>query len=109
MTLSDDELTLYAIREAQLILADHIQPGSHNCAKTINDLLSVLDSQRCRGSRHRHTGRLNDKAAPPVRVTRLDRSAGALTTGTCWLSGLKRQLQPTPSGMSANALGHPAV
>jgi hypothetical protein len=43
MTLSDEELVLFAIREAQLILADYIQPGSLDCAKTINDLLSVLD------------------------------------------------------------------
>jgi hypothetical protein len=43
MNLSDDELVLYAIREAQLILADHIQPGQRDCAKTINDLLSMLD------------------------------------------------------------------
>jgi hypothetical protein len=43
MNLSDDELVLYAIREAQLILADYIQPGQHDSAKTINELLSVLD------------------------------------------------------------------
>ena len=43
MTLCDEELTLYAIREAQLILADYIHPGARNAEKTINDLLSVLD------------------------------------------------------------------
>lgn len=43
MNLSDEELTLYAIREAQLILADHIQPGPRDAEKTINQLLDVLD------------------------------------------------------------------
>jgi len=43
MTLPDEEVLLYAIREAQLILADYIQPGPRDCAKTINELLSVLD------------------------------------------------------------------
>jgi hypothetical protein len=43
MKLSDDELVIYAIREAQLILADYIQPGQRDSAKTINELLSVLD------------------------------------------------------------------
>jgi hypothetical protein len=28
---------------AQLILAEHIQPGQGYCAKTINELLTVLD------------------------------------------------------------------
>jgi hypothetical protein len=43
MTLSDEELTLYAIREAQLILADYIHPGPRDADKTIDALLSVLD------------------------------------------------------------------
>jgi hypothetical protein len=43
MTLSDEELTLHAIREAQLILADYIHPGPRDAEKTLNDLLSVLD------------------------------------------------------------------
>lgn len=43
MTLSDEELTVYAIREAQLILADYIEPGTRNAEKTIQDLLDVLD------------------------------------------------------------------
>jgi len=43
MNLSDDELVVYAIREAQLILADYIQPGAQDAEKTIRDLLSVLD------------------------------------------------------------------
>jgi hypothetical protein len=36
-------LTLSAIREAQLILAEYVQPGPRDAEKTINDLLSVLD------------------------------------------------------------------
>lgn len=43
MTLSDEELTLYAIREAQLILADQIHPGPRDAETTLNDPLSVLD------------------------------------------------------------------
>ncbi|MDB5616116.1 hypothetical protein [Tardiphaga sp.] len=43
MTLSDEELALMALREAQLILADYIQPGPRDPAKTINELLAVLD------------------------------------------------------------------
>jgi hypothetical protein len=43
MTLSDEVLTLMAIREAQLILADYIHPGPRDAEKTLNDLLSVLD------------------------------------------------------------------
>ena len=43
MNLSDEELTLYAIREAQLILADYVQPGSTDADKTVQQLLEVLD------------------------------------------------------------------
>ena len=43
MTLSDEELTLYAIREEQLILADYIQLRPRDSEKTIDALLSVLD------------------------------------------------------------------
>jgi urease gamma subunit len=43
MTLSDQELTLFALREAQLILADHVQPGARDGEKTIQQLLEVLD------------------------------------------------------------------
>lgn len=43
MNLTDAELTLTAIREAQLILADYIHPGLRDAEKTLNDLLSVLD------------------------------------------------------------------
>jgi hypothetical protein len=43
MNLSDEELTLMALREAQLILAEHVLPGPRDSEKTINALLSVLD------------------------------------------------------------------
>lgn len=43
MTLSDEELTLMAIREAQLISADYIHSGPRDAEKTIDALLSVLD------------------------------------------------------------------
>jgi hypothetical protein len=44
MNLSDEELTVYAIREAQLILADYVQPGPTDAEKTVQELLEVLDS-----------------------------------------------------------------
>ena len=43
MNLSDEELTLMALREAQLILADYVQPGPRDSEKTIQQLLEVLD------------------------------------------------------------------
>jgi hypothetical protein len=43
MTLSDQELTLFALREAQLILGDHVHPGPRDSDKTIQQLLEVLD------------------------------------------------------------------
>ena len=43
MNLTDEELTLHAIREAQLILADYIQPGSRDAEKTMQQLIDVLD------------------------------------------------------------------
>jgi hypothetical protein len=36
-------LTLFALREAQLILADHVQLGPRDSEKTIQQLLEVLD------------------------------------------------------------------
>ncbi len=43
MTMIDEDLTLYCIREAQLILANYLQPSSRDAAKTIEELLTVLD------------------------------------------------------------------
>ncbi len=43
MMLSDEELTVMALREAQLILADYVRPGPRNGEKTIKELLKVLD------------------------------------------------------------------
>ncbi|MGM4929691.1 hypothetical protein [Tardiphaga sp. 619_E2_N8_5] len=42
MNLSDQELTLYALREAQLILADGDQDTSLNPEKTIQELKALL-------------------------------------------------------------------
>lgn len=41
--MNDQQLVVYALREAQLILARHIEPGPRDAEKTINDLLAVLD------------------------------------------------------------------
>jgi hypothetical protein len=43
MNLSDQELTVFAITEAQLILADYVQSGPRNEKKKLQDLLKVLD------------------------------------------------------------------
>jgi hypothetical protein len=43
MMLTDQELAVMALREAQLILADHVLPGERDSAKTIQQLLAVLD------------------------------------------------------------------
>ncbi|MGM5026286.1 hypothetical protein AB8B02_08690 [Tardiphaga sp. 862_B3_N4_1] len=42
MNLSDQELTLYALREAQLILADGDQDTSLNPEKIIQELKALL-------------------------------------------------------------------
>jgi hypothetical protein len=41
--MSDQELAVYALREAQLILAAYVEPGPHASEKTIQQLLDVLD------------------------------------------------------------------
>lgn len=41
--MSNHELTLHAIREAQLIIAHYVHPDPRNCEETINNLLPVLD------------------------------------------------------------------
>lgn len=43
MMLSDEELALMALREAQLILADYVQPGPRDAERTLQQLLEVLD------------------------------------------------------------------
>jgi hypothetical protein len=43
VTLSDEELTLYAMREAKLILADYLEPGARDAEKTVQELIKVLD------------------------------------------------------------------
>lgn len=42
MKLTDQELTVMALREAPLILADHDLPGARDSEKTIQQLLAVL-------------------------------------------------------------------
>jgi hypothetical protein len=41
--VNDQERILYAIREAQLILAQYTEPGPRDADETINQLLAVLD------------------------------------------------------------------
>ena len=41
--MTDQELLIYAVREAQLILARHIEPGKRDPEDTIEQLLSILD------------------------------------------------------------------
>jgi hypothetical protein len=43
MNLSDQELTLYALREAQLILADSDQQTPPDPGKTLEDLKELLN------------------------------------------------------------------
>jgi hypothetical protein len=81
MNLTDEELSLYAIREVQLILAVYIQPGPRDAEKTINDLLSVLDRDdvgeavdRARGLDRDACVLKRKTAAPPRRLTRLSAS-----------------------------------
>jgi hypothetical protein len=47
MTLNDQEMTVMVLREAQLILANYIQPGPRDREKTIQEQLEVLDRRRC--------------------------------------------------------------
>ena len=41
--MNDQQRVVYAVREAQLILARFIEPGPRDPDKTINELLAVLD------------------------------------------------------------------
>jgi hypothetical protein len=41
--MTDQKLTVYALREAQLILAPYIEPGPRNSETTIQQRLDVLD------------------------------------------------------------------
>ena len=41
--MTDQELLINAVREAQLILARYIEPGARDAKDTIDKLLSVLD------------------------------------------------------------------
>lgn len=41
--MTDQQLAILALREAQLILADYVEPGPRDSDKTIRQLLAVLD------------------------------------------------------------------
>jgi hypothetical protein len=43
--ITDDELLVYAMREAQLILAQHIERSPRDAEETISLLLEILDRQ----------------------------------------------------------------
>ena len=51
--ISDDELILYAIRDAQLALARHIEAGPGVAEETINLLLETLDRADVVAATHR--------------------------------------------------------
>lgn len=41
--ITDEELIIYALREAQLTLAEHIERGPRDPEETITQLLDILD------------------------------------------------------------------
>ena len=41
--MTDAELIVRAVREAQLLLAGYLEPGHRDCEATINRLLAILD------------------------------------------------------------------
>ena len=41
--MTDQELVVRAVREAQILLAAYIEPGPRDADATINRLLSILD------------------------------------------------------------------
>lgn len=43
--MDPDKRVLKAVREAQGILAHHVEPGRRDCDQTINQLLDVLDDE----------------------------------------------------------------
>ncbi|WIW44503.1 hypothetical protein ML401_23785 [Bradyrhizobium sp. 62B] len=43
--MDPDKRVLKAFREAQGILARHVEPGPRDCEQTINQLLDVLDDE----------------------------------------------------------------
>jgi hypothetical protein len=44
--IKDREIVLAALRDARLILSEHIEPGPRNCELTINRLLHILDDDK---------------------------------------------------------------
>ncbi|MFK4507041.1 hypothetical protein IQ17_01639 [Bradyrhizobium daqingense] len=53
-----------AVREAQAILARHVEPGQRDCEKTINDLLTVLDDERLVQAMEEKDERQSHQAGP---------------------------------------------
>jgi hypothetical protein len=43
--MTDEELLIYAMREAQLVLAQHIDHGPRDAEETIAQLLEIIDRQ----------------------------------------------------------------
>lgn len=41
--MSDQEMIIRAVREAQMVLAGYVEPGRRDCEATINRLLAILD------------------------------------------------------------------
>jgi hypothetical protein len=43
--MTDEELKIYALREAQLILAAHIERGSRDPEETVTQLMDIIDRE----------------------------------------------------------------
>jgi hypothetical protein len=43
--MTDEELMIYALREAQLILAEHIERGSRDPEGTVTQLMDIIDRE----------------------------------------------------------------
>ena len=43
--MTDEELMIYALREAQLILAEHIERGSRDPEETVTQLMDIIDRE----------------------------------------------------------------
>jgi hypothetical protein len=53
-----------AVREAQAILARHVEPGPRDYERTINDLLTVLDDERLVQAMEEDNERQSHQAGP---------------------------------------------
>ena len=43
--MTDEELLIYVLREAQLILAGHIERGSRDSEETVTQLMDIIDRE----------------------------------------------------------------